>query len=389
MHAGKLVFTQILEQVPHWEFRRLVQRHGLDSGRLKFTPWEHFLAMCFAQLTFRESLRDIEACLGAQANVAYHLGFRSRVTRSTLADANEQRDWRLFADLAQRLMTRARRLYQHEPNALEMDATIYALDASLIDLSLALCPWANWTGTDAAMKLHTLLDLRGPLPAFVSVTAADYAEVRLLDELPIEAGSFYLLDRGYVDLQRLRRLAEAGAFFVIRERADVSYYVAQSRPVDRTTNLRSDQTIRFNGEDSRHHWPGPMRRVSIYDTEHSRRLAFWTNHWTLAALIIAELYRQRWQVEIFFRWTKQNLRIRAFYGANPNAVRVQLWTAVCAYLAVSISRQLLHVSASLTTVLQIVSVHALQKVPLTELFAKEHTTATTVDIGNQLTFRDL
>jgi hypothetical protein len=390
MHAGKLVFAQIIERVHHWEFRRLVRRHGLDSGRMRFTPWEQFLALCFAQLTFRESLRDIESCLGAQPHIAYHLGFRSRVTRSTLADANEQRDWRLFAAVAQCLMARARRLYRDEPNALDIDATIYALDGSLIDLSLALCPWANWTGNDAAVKLHALLDLRGPLPAFVTITEGERSEVTVLDELPIEPGSFYVMDRGYVDLRRLRRIAQAGAFFVIRERADIHYYVAASRKVDReTTNLRSDQSIRFNGEDSAANWPELMRRVSIFDAEHSRRLAFWTNQWTLPAATIAELYKQRWQVEIFFRWIKQNLRIRAFYGTTPNAVRVQLWTAISAYLAVAITRKQLKLSASLTTVLQIISVHALQKVPISELFAESDTTPSPLNTPSQLTFNDL
>jgi hypothetical protein len=390
MNAGKPVFGQIVEQVHHWEFQRLVRRHGLDSGRLRFTVWEQFLALCFAQLTFRESLRDIESCLGAQPRLAYHLGFRSRVTRSTLADANERRDWRLFAAVAQRLMVRARRLYAEEPNALDMEATIYALDSSLIDLSLALCPWANWTGSDAAVKLHTLLDLRGPLPAFVAITEAERGDVTILDEIPIEPGSFYVMDRGYVDLHRLRRIAQAGAFFVIRERSDVSYYVAQSRKVDRScSNLRSDQSIRFNGEDSSRHWPDLMRRVSVFDAEHSLHLAFWTNQWTLPATTIAELYRHRWQVELFFRWIKQNLRIRAFYGTSPNAVRVQLWTAISAYLATAITRKALGINASMTTILQIVSVHALQKVPLAELFAESDTSPAKPDIHSQLTFNDL
>jgi hypothetical protein len=311
------------------------------------------------------------------------------VTRSTLADANERRDWRLFAAVAQQLMKRARGLYEDEPNVLGIDATVYALDASLIDLSLALCPWANWSGTDAAVKLHTLLDLRGPLPAFVAITEGNINEMLLMDELPIEPGSFYIMDRGYVDLRRLRRIAQAGAFFVIRERADVRYYVTASRPVDRTTSLRSDQSIRFNGWDSKYTFPELLRRVSIFDAEHSRRLAFWTNQWTLPASTISELYRQRWQIELFFRWIKQNLRIRAFYGTTPNAVRVQLWTAISAYLAVAIARKRLKLTASLTTVLQIISVHALQKVPIAELFAENNTSEQSLDIPDQLTFNNL
>lgn len=385
MHSGQFVFSQVLARVPHWEFQRVARRHGLDSAKLKFTAWEHFAALVFAQLTFRESLRDIEACLSAQRSLAYHLGFRRPVRRSTLADANEHRDWRFFADLAQRLMHRARRLYRDEPTALEIGADIYALDATMIDLSLALCPWANWTGTDAAVKMHTLLDLRGPLPSFVTITAGGKNEMTWLDEVPLEAGSYYVMDRGYLDLQRLQRFDRQGAFFVIRERPDLRYYVAESRPVDRTTTLRCDQTIRFNGEASRRSWSKPMRRVGIYDIEHHRRMAFWTNQWTLPALLIAELYRQRWQIELFFRWIKQNLRIRSFFGTTPNAVRVQLWSAIATYLAVAIARKELGIERSLTTVLQILSVNAFQKTPLPELFAELDTSAAPLDTQNQLT----
>lgn len=373
MHSGQFVFSQILARVPHWEFQRVARLYGLDSAKLKFTAWEHFAALVFAQLTFRESLRDIEACLSAQRSIAYHLGFRRPVRRSTLADANEHRDWRFFAEVAQRLMRRARRLYR---------------DATMIDLSLALCPWANWTGTDAAVKMHTLLDLRGPLPSFVTITAGGKNEMTWLEEVPIEAGSYYVIDRGYLDLRRLQRFDREGAFFVIRERPDLRFYVAESRPVDRTTTLRCDQTIRFNGEASRHSWPMPLRRVGIYDAEHHRRMAFWTNQWTLSALIIAELYRQRWQIELFFRWIKQNLRIRSFFGTTPNAVRVQLWSAIATYLAVAIARKELGIQRSLTTVLQILSVNAFQKVPLPELFDKVATSTPAVDTANQLTFSD-
>jgi hypothetical protein len=385
MHSGKFVFSQVMERVPHWEFQRVARRHGVDSPKLGFTAWEHFSAMAFAQLTFRESLRDIEACLGSQRSLAYHLGFRRAVRRSTLAYANEHRDWRFFADLGQRLMQRARTLYRDEPIALELDGDLYALDATMIDLSLALCPWANWTGTDAAVKMHTLLDLRGPLPSFVTITRGEQNEMAWLDELPLEAGSYYVMDRGYLDLRRLQRFTREGAFFVIRERPDLRFYVAESRPVDRSTPLRCDQTIRFNGEDSRRSWPERMRRVGIFDAEHSRRMAFWTNQWTLPAATISDLYRQRWQIEIFFRWVKQNLRIRSFYGTTPNAVRVQLWTAICTYLAVAIARKQLGLTRSLTTVLQILSVNAFQKVPIVELFAELDTSEVDSHTPNQLT----
>jgi hypothetical protein len=384
MYNGQLVFSQIMECVPHWDFQRLVRRYPPSGRRLFFSPWEHFLAMSFAQLTFRESLRDVAACLGGRSTLAYHLGFRHQVTRSTLAHANEHRDWRLFAAVAQRLMGRARLLYQDEPGVLDVAAQVYALDSSIIDLSFALCPWANWTGTDAAVKLHTLLDLRGPLPAFVAVTAGQTADVTLLDELPVEPGSFYIMDRGYLDLRRLGRLAEAGAFFVIRERSDLRYYVAGSRPVDRSGGLRCDQTIRFCGTDSRRWWPQPLRRVTLFDSERKRRLAFWTNQWALPASTIAALYRQRWQVELFFRWIKQNLRLRAFYGTTVNAVRIQLWTAMCAYLAVAIIRKRFCLTESMTTVLQIVSVNAFQKVPLAELFTQNASQENQSRHSNQL-----
>jgi hypothetical protein len=385
MHSGKFVFSQVMERVPHWEFQRVARRHGVDSSKLGFTAWEHFSAMAFAQLTFRESLRDIEACLSSQRSLAYHLGFRRAVRRSTLAYANEHRDWRFFAELGQRMMHRARSLYRDEPLAVDLAGDLYALDATMIDLSLALCPWANWTGTDAAIKMHTMLDLRGPLPSFVTLTRGEQNEMAWLDEIPIEAGSYYIMDRGYLDLRRLQRFTREGAFFVIRERPDLKFYVAESRPVDRSTTLRCDQTIRFNGCDSRRSWPERMRRVGIFDAAHSRRMAFWTNQWTLPAATISELYRQRWQIEIFFRWVKQNLRIRSFYGTTFNAVRVQLWTAICTYLAVAITRKQLGLTRSLSAVLQILSVNAFQKVPIVELFAELDTTAPRSAEPNQLT----
>jgi Domain of unknown function (DUF4372)/Transposase DDE domain len=386
MHSGKFVFSQVMELVPHWEFQRIARRHDVDSSRLGFTAWEHFCAMAFAQLTFRESLRDIEACLGSQPSLAYHLGFRRPVRRSTLAYANEHRDWRFFAALAQRLMLRARQLYRDEPDALGLDANIYALDATMIDLSLALCPWANWTGTDAAVKMHTMLDLRGALPTFVTISRGEQNEMAWLDEIPLEAGSYYIMDRGYLDLRRLQRFSREGAFFVIRERPDISFYVAQSRPVDRSTALRCDQTIRFNGPDSRRSWPEPLRRIGIFDAEHSRRMAFWTNQWTLPAATISELYRLRWQIELFFRWIKQNLRIRSFYGTTANAVRVQLWIAISVYLAVAILRKQLGLSRSLSCILQILSVNAFQKVPVAELLAGNDTSIPENDIHKQLSF---
>ena len=388
MFTGPTVFAQIMAAVPAWEFRRLAVRHHLVSPKLRFSAWEHLLTMTFAQLTRRESLRDIVGSLRAQPRLVYHLGFRHLPARSTLADANEDRPWGLFAELATRLMQRARLLYQTEPNALELDAPLYAIDSSMIELSLALCPWADWTGRVAAVKLHTQLDLRGPLPARVLVTEGGHGDAAWLDDLPIEPGAYYLMDRGYVDLQRLRRIAASAAYFVVRERDDVLRYVAQSRPVDRTGALRSDQVIRFRGRHSRTHWPDTLRRVSIYDATHRRHLAFWTNQWSLPAALIAELYRQRWQVELFFRWIKQNLRLHSFYGTTPNAVRVQIWTALCAYLCAAITRHRcgLAPKVNLTNFLQIVSIHSLAKIPLPELFVHNVITSNQDDQNNQMVF---
>jgi hypothetical protein len=389
MNDGKTVFAQVMGCVRHWEFRRLVAEHDPSVRVRPFSAWDHFLAMSFAQLTFRESLRDIEACLEAQPSLRYHLGFRSRVTRSTLARVNEQRPWQLFAAVAQKLLTQARELYRDEPHVLELNAPVYALDSTFIDLSLALCPWANWTGSDATVKLHTMLDLRTTLPVFATITEGSFADVLWLDQVPIEPGSYLVMDRGYLDFRRLRRIAQAGAFFVIRERPDVKYYTAQSRTVDRSSILRSDQTIRFNGSEASRLWPERMRRVSIYDSVHQRRLAFWTNLWELPALIVAELYRQRWQIELFFRWIKENLRLRSFFGTSPNAVRVQIWTAISAYLASAISRRHYKLTTNLTTFLQVLSLHACARVPLPELFAKLDTSPREPDPLQQLEFNNL
>ena len=353
------------------------------------SAWDHFLALCFAQMTLRRSLRDIEACLRAQSGLAYHMGFRSVVTRSSLARANEQRAWRPWAHLAGKLITKARSLYQDEPRALDWDVPVIAVDSSLIDLSLALCPWANYTGNKAALKLHVGLDLQGPIPAFVNVTTATDSDMGYLDTMPIAPGSLYVMDRGYIDFRRLRRLADHGAFFVIRARPDVRFYVAASRPVDRTTSLRSDQTIRFNGTDVPKHWPGDLRRVSIYDTEHHRRLAFWTNLWEPPAAVIAETYRQRWRIELFFRWLKHGLCIQTFYGTTETSVRLQLWASVSVYLAMAITRKQLGIDTNLTTFVQVLSLHALSKVPIHELFENHDTRPPESSDRGQLIFNNL
>jgi hypothetical protein len=305
-----------------------------------------------------------------------------------LARANEQRDWRPWAMLARKLMPKVRALYQTEPTALDLDVPVIAIDSSLIDLSLALCPWANFTGVKAALKLHAALDLRGPVPAFVNVTSGEESDMGGLDHLPVEPGAVYVMDRGYIDFRRLRRLADQGAFFVIRARPDVRFYVRASRPVDRSGSLRADQIIRFNGTDVPDHWPGDLRRVTIYDAEHARRLAFWTNLWDVPAAIVAEAYRQRWQIELFFRWLKHGLRIQTFYGTSDNAVRLQLWASICAYLALATARKQLGITTNLTTFVQVLSLHALSKAPIAELFAGNDTSSTERDTHNQLSFSD-
>lgn len=371
--SGQTVFSQVLACIPRWEFLRAYRVCAVRPPRSgAFSPRDHFLTLSFAQMTFRESLRDIEACLNAQSGLAYQLGLRSVITRSGLARANEQRDWHPWEYLALTLMPKVRSLYADEPNALDLDVPIIAVDSSLIDLSFALCPWANWNGTDAAIKLHAALDLRGPIPAFINITLATYGDVCWLDELPLEPGAFYLMDRGYIDFRRLRRIADAGAFFVIRDRPDIRCYVVASRRVDRSTNLRADQSIRLNGSYAPKHWPGLLRRVSVYDVDHARRLAFWTNQWTLSAGTIAALYRNRWQIELFFRWLKHELRIRTFYGTTANAVRLQLWASICTYLAMAITRKQLGITTNLTTFVQVMSLHAISKTPIAELFTKSH-----------------
>lgn len=378
-----------MARIPHWEFQRAYRACGARPPRSDaLSPWDHFLALCFAQLTFRQSLRDIEACLRAQPGLAYHLGFRGAITRSALARANEQRDWRPWAHLARKLMPKVRALYQTEPAALELDVPVIAIDSSLIDLSLALCPWANFTGVKAALKLHAALDLRGPVPAFVNVTSGEESDMSGLDHLPVEPGAVYVMDRGYVDFRRLRLLADHGAFFVIRARPDVRFYVRASRPVDRNTPLRADQIVRLNGTDAPEHWPGDLRRVTLYDVENARRLIFWTNLWSVPAAVIAETYRQRWQIELFFRWLKHGLRIQTFYGTSDNAVRLQLWASICVYLAIATARKQLGITTNLTTFVQVLSLHALSKTPVAELFAENDTSGPEFATHNQLSFSD-
>lgn len=370
MNAGKMVFAQIMEWVHPERFRRCVARYNGNYKVRHFSCWDQFLAMAFAQLTFRESLTDIEICLRSRSDALYHLGFRSSVAHSTLADANSTRDWRIYADLAQGLIRRARKLYAQESLGLELDETVYALDSTTIDLCLSLFPWARFRSTKAAVKLHTLLDVRGPIPTMIAISDGKQADVSILDELVLEAGAFYVMDRGYVDFERLYNFVLASAFFVTRTKAGICLNRLESRPVDRTTGLRSDHIVWLTNPQSVAHYPDRLRRVSYRDPEDGKVLVFLTNNFDLPALVIAQLYKLRWRVELFFKWIKQNLRIKHFFGTTDNAVKTQVWIAICVYVLVAIIRKELRLELSLSQILQIVSVNAFEQVPLQELVTK-------------------
>jgi hypothetical protein len=345
--------------------------------------------MAFAQLTYRESLRDIEACLGAVPDKLYHMGFRGRVSRSTLADVNERRDWRIYADFAQTLIDEARRLYLDEPFGLELDQTVYALDATTIDLCLSVFPWAHFRTTKAGIKLHTLLDVRGAIPAFIWITDAKRGDVEVLDVLIAEPGSIYLMDRAYVDFERLHHLHEARAIFVTRTKKNLRWRRRYSRPVDRSTGLVCDQTIVLTRKESAEAYPAALRRVKYRDPETGKVLVFLTNDFTLPALTVAHLYRLRWQVELFFKWIKQHLRIKVFFGTSANAVKTQVWIAISTYLLVAIARKRLGIERDLYTILQILSVHAFEKTPLAQALSGDAYTSKDGDICNQLQLFDL
>jgi len=370
MHSGRTVFSQLLDFAPQHEFRCLVARHGADYRLRHFSCWDQFLCMAFAQLTFRESLRDIEACLRAAPN-PYHLGLRAAsVARSTLADANERRPWRLYADFAQLLIARARSLYAGEPFGVELDHTVYALDSTTIDLCLSLCPWAPFQNGRGAVKLHTLLDLRGSIPSFIRITHGRIADVSTLDQLLYEPGAFYVLDRAYLDFRRLRRLHQSGAFFVTRSWSNTRVCAIQSRPVPAGSGIVKDQLVRFSGLTSRYDFPMPARRVCYRPSLDVKPLVFLTNHLELPAHTIAELYRCRWRIELFFKWIKQHLRIKAFYGCSENAVKTQLWIAISVYLLVAIACKQLQLEVSMHSLLQVLSLSLLEKTPLRELMLR-------------------
>ena len=366
MHAGQLVFAQLMQFAPWHTFRRLVSKYRGDFNVRTFSCLDQFLCMAFAQLTYRESLRDIEACLRAQPSKLYHLGLRGKVSRGALADANERRDWRIYAEFAQALIRIARRLYAREPLGVDLHQTVYALDSTTIDLCLSLFPWASFRSTKAAVKLHTLLDLRGGIPSFIHISDGKLHDVNVLDLLLPEPGAFYIMDRGYHDFERLYALHQAGSFFVTRGRSNSQFKRIDARTVNKATGLICDQTVELTIAHSQQRYPQRLRRVRYRDPE-GRRLVFLTNHMTLPALTVCDLYRLRWQVELFFKWIKQHLRIKRFFGTSENAVKTQVWIAVSTYVLVAIVRKRLGLPLSLHSMLQILSVTPFEKEPLLQL----------------------
>ena len=364
MNSGRTVFSQLIGFLPDREFRRCVSRYNGDRRLREFSCWDQYLTMAFAQLTYRESLRDIEACLRSLHGKLYHMGFHGRVARSTLADANESRDWRIFADFAQVLIGIARPLYAHDPIGVDLDQSLYALDSTTIDLCLSLFPWARFRQHKAAVKLHTLLDLHGNIPTFLRVTDGTVHDVNILDDFIPEAGAFYVMDRGYIDFQRLFLFTRCSAFFVVRTKKNLLLQRRYSRPADRTSGLRSDHPVILTAFGSAAAYPEPLRRVTYFDAETKKRLKFLTNNFALPALTITQIYKCRWQVELFFKWIKQHLRIKAFYGTSENAVKTQIWIAVSIYVLVAIARKRLGLEASLYQILQILSVTLFEKVPI-------------------------
>jgi transposase len=364
MNTGRTIFAQLMDFLPLAEFRRCVERYRGDYKVQSFSSLDQFLCLAFAQLTYRESLRDIEACLRAQQPKLYHMGFRGPVSRATLAYANEHRNWRLFADFAQELIHTARALYHDEPFGVELAETVYAFDSTTIDLCLTLFPWAPFRRRKSAIKMHTLLDLRGRIPTSVYVTGGQVHDVNLLDELLPEAGAFYLLDRGYLDFARLYVFTRAFAFFITRAKQNTQFYRRLAHPIDRATGLRSDQTILLTGPKTARLYPAPLRRIHYFDAEKNLRLIFLTNNFLLPALTIAQLYRARWQVELFFRWIKQHLRLKAFYGTSENAVKTQVWVAIAVYVLVAILKKRLGLELSLYKILQILSITLFEKNPI-------------------------
>ena len=388
MNEGRTIFSQLISFLPDREFRRCVERYRGDSRLRGLSCWEQFLAMAFAQLTYRESLRDIEACLHALGPKRYHLGFRRGIARSTLADANETHDWHIFADFAQHLIGIARPLYAGDALGVDLDASLYALDSTTIDLCLALFPWAGFRSHKAAVKMHTLLDLHGNIPAFIHVSEGKMHDIHALDRIDIEPGAYYAMDRAYLDFERLYRFTLSSAFFVTRTKKNVLHQRRYSHPVDRSTGVTSDQTVILASFESASSYPDPLRRVSYRDPATGKRLKFLTNNFTLPALTIAQIYKQRWQVELFFKWIKQHLRIKAFFGTSENAVKTQIWIAVSIYLLVAIVKKRLELPGSLYTLLQVLSVTLFEKMPISQALQQKDYSDQLSPHSNQLILFD-
>jgi hypothetical protein len=388
MNQGRLVFAQLTQHLPLTTFRRCVARYDGEHKIKSFSCLDQYLCMAFAQLTFRESLRDIEACLRAQIAKLYHMGIRGRISRSTLADANEVRDWRIYAEFAQRLIAIARGLYVDEPFGIDLKETVYALDSTTIDLCLSVFAWAPFRSTKAAIKLHTLLDLRGNIPSFMHISDGKWHDVNILDHLLPEPGAFYVMDRGYLDFARLYRFHEAGSFFVTRAKSNLKAQRRYSHPVERSTGLICDQTVTLTVFYSRQGFEAPLRRVRFKDPETGKKLIFLTNNFALPALTITQLYRQRWQIELFFKWIKQHLRIKSFFGTSENAVKTQVWIAVSTYVLVAIVKKRLNVTASLYEILQILSLTMFEQMPLDQLLSRNLHDENSLDTANQLNLFD-
>ena len=388
MHNGRFIFSELISHLPHKDFQKCVARYADDSQSRTFSHWDQYLTMAFAQLTYRESLRDIEACLRSVTGKLYHLGIRSKVARTTLADANESRDWRIFADFAQVLIRIARPLYAADPIGVDLDHSVYALDSTTIDLCLSLFPWAKFRRHKGAVKMHTLLDLHGNIPTFISITSGKVHDVNILDEIAPEAGAFYVMDRGYVDFERLYVFTLSSAFFVVRTKSNVLIQRRYSHPVDKTTGVRSDHTVILTAINSVKAYPDQLRRVSYLDVKTRKRFKFLTNNFMLPALTIAQIYKSRWQVELLFKWIKQHLRIKAFYGTSENAVKTQIWVAVSVYVLVAIVRKRLALGASLYQILQILSVTLFEKTPILQALQASDSQEGLPDPDNQLILFD-
>ena len=388
MNTGRTVFAQLIAHLSHIEFQKCVTRYDGDQHHRSLSCWDQYLAMAFAQFTYRESLRDIEACLGSMGGKLYHMGFRSRIARSTLADANETHDWRIFADFAQHLVGVARPLHVEDPMGVDLDHSLYALDSTTIDLCLSLFPWAKFRQHKGAVKMHTLLDLHGNIPTFIRITDGKVHDVNILDEISPEAGAFYVMDRGYIDFERLYVFTLSSAFFVVRTKQNVVLQRRYSRPVDKSVGLRSDHTVILTAIESVKAYPDALRRVRYFDAETNQRLGFLTNNFALPAITIAQIYKCRWQVELFFKWIKQHLRIKAFFGTSENAVKTQIWIAVSVYVLVAIVRKRMSLDSSLYQILQILSLTLFEKTPILQALQASDSQEEFLDPGNQLILFD-